>query len=341
MSLAPVPQRRGRFPSWLPQTIGYALSAACLVWVLHGYPVSELINDIRSLDWKWVCLGVAADLTVYVIHGWRWNVLLRPIGHLRLWRTVQAIYIGLFANEVLPLRTGEVIRCYLLTHWNHLQLSVVFASAALERILDGFWMVSAFLVTAAFVKGIPRELVILVQVIAGLLLGGAMVLLWVVFHKHHAHSVIQESRWAAALRHVIEGLHLMGNGRTLTQAALVSLLYLFLQILSFYSLMKADGFDLSFWVAAGVLTIIRFATVVPNAPGNLGVFQASCVLALGLFDVEINAAKSFSFVVFFALTLPLLVGGAIAVALTGLNIGELQHRARQGIEANRPELGRE
>src|SRR5262249_49845940 len=157
-------------------------------------------------------------------------------------------------------------------------------------ILDGFWMVIAFLVTSAFVKGIPGQLVLLVQVIGGLLVVGALVLLWVVFHKHHAHSVIQESRWAAALRHVIEGLHMMGNGRTLTQTTLISLVYLLLQILSFYALMKADGFDLSFWVAAGVLTIIRFATVVPNAPGNLGVFQASCVLAMGLFDVERNAA---------------------------------------------------
>jgi len=36
-----------------------------------------------------------------------------PVVRLRLWRTVQAIYIGLFANEVLPLRVGELIRCYL------------------------------------------------------------------------------------------------------------------------------------------------------------------------------------------------------------------------------------
>ena len=41
---------------------------------------------------------------------------------LPLWRTVQSIYIGLFANEVLPLRVGELIRCYLLAHWNSLRI---------------------------------------------------------------------------------------------------------------------------------------------------------------------------------------------------------------------------
>ena len=255
------------------------------------------------------------------------------MSRLRLWRTVQSIYIGLFANEVLPLRTGEVIRCYLLAHWSDLRISVVFASAAVERLMDGVWMLAAFLVTAGFVRGIPRDLVILVQAVGALLFLCILVLGWVVFHKQHAHAVIRESRWAATLRHIIEGLHLMGNLRTFGWTMGISLLYLALQVVSVWALMKAYGLDLSFWVAGGVIAIVRFATVVPNAPGNLGLFQVACVLAMGLFDVERNDAKTFSFIMFFALTLPLLVGGAVAVALTGVNISELRHRAQQGIES--------
>ena len=99
---------RRKIPSWLPQVLGYCLSAGCLLWVLHGYPTGELIPAIRDLDWKWVAVGIAADLSVYVTHGWRWNTLLLPVARLKLWRTVQAIYIGLFANEVLPLARGRV-----------------------------------------------------------------------------------------------------------------------------------------------------------------------------------------------------------------------------------------
>jgi len=87
---------------------------------------------------------------------------------------------------------------------------------------------------------------------------------------------------------------------------------------------------LSVWVAGGVLVIVRLGTVIPNAPGNLGLIQVACVVALRLFDVENDTAKTFSFVMFFALTLPLLIGGAVATALTGLNIGELRDRAQRG-----------
>jgi glycosyltransferase 2 family protein len=316
-------------PPWLPQALGYTISAACLFWVLRGYDFAELLPSLRELDKRWVLLAVGADLAVYVAHAWRWNTLLGPVARLKFWRTVQAIYIGLFANEVLPLRTGEVIRCYLLAHWNGLRLSLGFASAALERILDGFLMVAAFVVTASFVRRIPEGLTLLVQAIGALLLIGAALLFWIVMRKHEAHAVISESRWSATLRHVIEGLHLMGNPRTLLATTGLSLVYLVLQVVTYWALMKAYGLDLNFWVAGGVLTIVRFATVIPNAPGNLGLFQVACVLGLGLFDVERNDAKTFSLILFFILTLPLLLGGAVATALTGLNIGELRDRARR------------
>jgi hypothetical protein len=317
-------------PSWLPQVLGYAISAACLFWVLHNYNLSELTAAIRTLDWKWVALSVVADLSVYLAHAWRWNVLLGPVVRLRYWRTVQSIYIGLFANEVLPLRVGELIRCYLLAHWSDFRISLSFASAAVERLIDGFWMLAAFLVTAGFVKRIPRDLILLVQALGLVLLIGVALLVWVIYHKQHVHLVIRESRWASTLRHIVEGIHLMGNRRTIGFTVLVSGLYLLLQVVSVWALMNAYGFDLSFWVAGGVLVIVRLGTVIPNAPGNLGLIQVACVVALRLFDVENDTAKTFSFVMFFALTLPLLIGGAVATALTGLNIGELRDRAQRG-----------
>jgi hypothetical protein len=320
-------------PPWLPQALGYTLSAACLIWVLHGYPMKDLLPAIWSLDWRWVLVAVLTDLSVYVCHAWRWNTLLSPVARLGLWRTVQAIYIGLFANEVLPLRVGELIRCYLLAHWNGLRLSLGFASAAVERVIDGFWMLGAFLIVATFVRGIPRDITIFVQVLGGLLLACAATLFWIVLRKQHAVAVIRESRWSSTLRHVVEGLHLMGNLKSLGATAAISLLYLFLHIFSYFALMRAYGLDLSFWAAGGVVVIVRLATVVPNAPGNLGLINAACVVAMHLFDVEANDAKTFSIILFGALTLPLLLGGAVATGLTGLNLGELRDKARSGLAA--------
>jgi uncharacterized protein (TIRG00374 family) len=196
---------RRRIPSWLLQAIGYSLSAGCLFWVLRGYPLGELLPNIRSLDWKWVTLAVITDLAVYVVHGWRWNTLLFPVARLGFWTTVQAIYIGLFANEVLPLRVGELIRCYLLAHWNNLRLSLSFASAAVERIIDGLWMLVAFMITAGFVRALPRDLTLSVQFFGGLLIVATAVLFWIVSHNSHGRVVLDGRRCSSTLRHIVNG----------------------------------------------------------------------------------------------------------------------------------------
>lgn len=310
---------------------GYLLSLLCLIWVFHGVDFHQVASDFVSLDWRYVTVAVVFDLSVYVCHGWRWNILLAPIRRLPFWRTVQSIYIGLFANEVLPLRTGELIRCYLLAHWNNLLISIAFASAALERLIDGFWMVAAFIVTASLIR-LPGYMVDGVRFLGALLLIGFAMVGYVIFHKQHAHAMVRESRWASTLRHVVEGLHLMGNWRTLTKAFAASLLYLVLQIIPVWALMRGYELDLSIWAASAVLIILRIGTLIPNAPGNVGLYQATLVLALGLFGVDKTTATGFSLMMFGALTLPLLIGGAIAVAFTGLNINEIRQRARRGMQ---------
>jgi glycosyltransferase 2 family protein len=280
--IAASPSPRRRIPSWLPQVLGYTVSAVCLIWVLHGYDFKELGNDFRTLDLKWVALAVVADLAVYVCHGWRWQTLLAPVSRLSFWRTVQSIYIGLFANEVLPLRPGEVIRCYLLAHWNDLRLSVGFASAALERVIDGIWMLVFFFITATFARNMPGEIVFVAEVMGGGLLIAVGVFAWVLRRHHHSHAALAEGRWSATTRHIVEGLQLMGNRRTLALTSVLSLIYFGLQVVTMWALMRAYALDYSFWVAGGALTIVRLGTLVPNAPGNVGLVNASIMVALKL-----------------------------------------------------------
>jgi hypothetical protein len=320
-------------PAWLPQALAYTVSAGCMAWVLSRYSFNDLKGDLLTLDWRWALVAALAELAVYVCQAWRWNTLLSPVVRLRFWRTVQAIYIGLFANEVLPLKIGEPIRCYLMAHWNDFRISLGFASAAVERLMDGFWMLIALLITTAFLK-LPEDLTILVRILEGLLLLGAAALFWILHHHQDDHPVLQQSRWTATLRHVVEGLHLMGNWRTLVKTTLISLLLAMLQIVPTYALIKADNMDLSFFAAAAISTIVRLATFIPGAPSNLGVLNVACVAALLLFDVEKDVAKSFSIIMLVILTLPLLIGGAVATALTGTNIGELRDRAHHSIRGS-------
>jgi len=321
-----------KFPTWLLPAVGYTLSALSLVWVFHGFNLQQTLADLESLDWRYVTIAVIFDLSVYLSHGWRWNILLQPVARPSFWRSVQAIYIGLYANEVLPLRTGEVIRCYLLAHWNGLPISLSLASAAIERILDGIWLVIALLITTQLVP-LPQYLVDGTRVLGLGLCCLMALLIFVAVHKQKAHAVVSESKWASGLRHVVEGIHAMGNWRTMLATFGASLVYLALQIVPVWALMEGYGLDLSIWAAAAVYIILRLGTVIPNAPGNAGLYQFFCVVGLGLFHVPKSTAVSFSLMMFSVLTLPLLIGGFVAVALTGLKLKDIRSRAGASVRS--------
>src|SRR5260370_7767390 len=135
--------------------ITIVLSLACLAWALHGVNWRELGEEIKELDWRWVAVAALADILVYVIQGYRWSLILRPVGAATPWSAVRSIYVGLFANEVLPLRAGELIRCFLLARWSEIPTSVTLASALIERIFDGVLLIVGLFFSLNFLRHFP------------------------------------------------------------------------------------------------------------------------------------------------------------------------------------------
>lgn len=320
-------KRGKRVPPWLAAVAGYAVSVACLLWVFHGVDLGAIVRDFARLHWLWVSLAVVSDIAVYVWQAWRWNLLLRPVESVPLGRSVLAIYVALFANEILPLRPGEfLIRPYLQSHWSKIPFSVVLSSIIIERVFDGIWLGLGFWVMTLFIR-LPGFLVQAGRLLGVVVLATAALLALVMFHKQRAKEAVPETRWGRRLEVLMDDLHLMGRSRYFYWALPASLPYLLLQILPIYALMRAMSLELGLWPATVLLVVLRLGTLLPQAPGNVGSFQALTVLVLGRFGVAKTTATAFSLMVWGVITLPLLVAGFLALALTGMKFGELKERA--------------
>src|SRR5712692_4337991 len=180
MDSIPVKSRRRKVPRWLVLAVTWAISIGSLMWALRGYDFSQIKLAILSVKWGWVLLAVVLDLGVYVLQGWRWLTRLSPVERMGLWETVHAIFIGLFASGVLPLRPGEIIRCYLLAFWGEIPISLTLTSAAIERVLDGIWLVLAFGVSAALMN-MPRMWVDFSRALAVVVLALSLLFLYILF----------------------------------------------------------------------------------------------------------------------------------------------------------------
>jgi len=326
---------RRSFNPWLVPAIGYLISIASLVWVYWGFDWKTELPRLARADWRWVALAACSDILVYFIQGWRWSLLLRPLADAGFFRSVQAIFIGLLANEVLPLRSGEIIRGYVHSKWTRLPFSTVLSSIAIERLFDGVILALGFYLTTLYVEvpGFLRDLSFTLTLIVA---AAAALVALAVFKKSHAHAAVALSRWAAALWHVVEGLHDMGRSRWFITSAAVSVLYFALQVAPFYALMRAYDLSLSLGAAAVVLVVVRLGTIIPQGPGNVGGFQFFTVAGLLLFGVNKADAANFATAMFIVITVPLWLGGAVAAAIAGVRLRDLQQRANRKLQEITP-----
>lgn len=307
-----------------------ACTVGFLIWSLRDFKIAELITDLQEMNWWWVSLAILGDIAVYICQGWRWSTLLRPVEPVSLWQAVRAVYVGLFGNEVLGFNAGEVVRCYLITKWTSLPFSVSLSSALIERIFDGVWLCLAVMVTLRIVPH-PHHMRFLIgseYVLIGVVVVGAALLGVAMFYPHHARAMLAGDSWKRHLRVLIDDLSLIGHSRFLYYAFLQSLVYLLLQTIPIWAALKGFGFDdLGVRYAFAAAVIVRMGSAVPQAPGNIGIYILMKLIMVRIFNVVPRDAENFAVVFWGIVTLRLIIGGLIALFLTGAKIGELRRAA--------------
>ena len=317
-----------KFPKWLKPLGGYAISVACLIWVYKGFDWHEELLRLKDTSLKWVMLAIVADILVYVVQGVRWNILLRPVGRLPVSKSVQAIYIGLFANELFPFRPGEVIRCFLQAHWARIHFTVSLSSAMIERLLDGVWLILGFYVASFFVD-LPPILLLGSRILALLLAVLAGLFILAVYYHNHARRLIHKSRWADELLELADAMYAMANAPTFYAAIALSLLYLVLQVIPIWAVMQGYELDLPIGAAAVVLVMLRLGSIPPQMPGNVGTFQALAVAGVRLFGYDKAEATGFATLLFVVVTGPLWIGGFIALTATRMKLDDIRNAANE------------
>ncbi len=316
------------------RAVGYTFALACLVWVFHDIHPRQLLSAIQVTNWWFLVGAVLFDVLTYLLQGLRWRLLLSPVGHLGTVKATQAIYVGLFTNEVLPLRFGEVVRAFLVSRWLKAGMGSVVPSMVVERFLDSLWLLAAVAVVAVLMP-LPRSLVR-----AGKLLGVLVSVAVVIFvcmvirqerrleqgtvgenQQHRLKMLAAISNFAAE---IASGLRRIGLSRHLYSAMAASGAMLACQGLAIWLIILACGLDLGVFVGAVVTVVIRLGTAIPNAPANVGSFQFFTVLGLGLFQVEKATAAGFSLVAFAVLTVPLWAIGLLSLSNTGMSFSNIR-----------------
>lgn len=327
-----------RKPALLSNAVGIAIALLCLVWVFHDIDVSEAARSLRGLQWGFVPLAVLLDTASYACQGVRWNLLLGPGRQPGAARATQAVYAGLFTNEVLPGRLGEGVRAVLARRWTGSSYAGVVSSMLLERFCDAIWLALGFGIAAVLVP-LPRELLIAGDLLGGLVLVAVATFVLIVLRG----PVVKQGETSSgrgplrAIGTLAAELRRLGSRRTFWTAFLVSALIPVLQGASLWTLARGYGFGLSLWSGLVLYLIVHLGTALPNAPGNIGSWQFFCVIGLTLFGVAKAPAAGFSVASFAILTFPLWALGALSLARSGTTLASIREEVAAAARRRRSE----
>ena len=125
-----------RWQFWL----GLLVSAAFLWVALRALKIEEVFGILRAANYAWLLPGVAVYFVAVVARSWRWQALLKPLKVVSIRKLFPVVVIGYMGNNILPARSGEVLRSYVLKRKENVPVSASLATVIVERVFDGVVM---------------------------------------------------------------------------------------------------------------------------------------------------------------------------------------------------------
>jgi len=316
--------------------VGIAVSAVFLWWAFKGLSFAEMWHHARSANLLLIIASVAVTTATFVIRIFRWRLMLLtddggPVGRIPMWH---AIAIGFMANNVLPLRAGEILRAVAISRLAPVRFTSALSSLVLERLFDAIAIIGLLFVGLVS-AGIPpatkigdivvADIAIRLAVICGVLLAGcAVTIAWPQFVNRIISALIPNRAVAGRLIGIVESIRagistLASPTRILAVLAWSVGMWLF-NAASFYLGYLAFGIEVGFGGAILQQSVLVLGIAAPSTPGYVGVFEGVIKAVLALFAVPGDLAVAFALTYHVTTFLPITLLGAYSALRTGMSL---------------------
>jgi len=330
---------------WLTILAGVLVSAGAMYLAIKDTNIANLGDELRRGRYIYVIPAFGLVFLGLYLRGLRWKVLLND--KITPDHSFSIANIGYFMNSLLPLRLGEIARCYLVTRLKPpVSMFTALSSVVVERVLDLLTVVVMLVIGASALTLSADQQFVAVSIRTGGILSVVATLVLVIFalRPDFAHRILDVVLKLLPfleklnLRHVadrvLDGFASLGSVGSVARLMLWNALAWGTSAAAAYVLMFVF-YDQPTWQAA-VLSI-SFASVaiaIPAAPGGIGAYEFAVVLGMtvgGMVTADQPQGRAFTTSL---LTHLVTVGsyaflGVVGIAQEGTTLGEILNVARR------------
>ena len=302
--------------------IGFLISIILLVIVFSQLDWQTFLLSLRSIQPFWIIAGSVMFIIGVALRSLRWNVIAgHPVKEYRyFWKSMN---LGYFANMIYPARAGEFMRMIAIHRYVGMPQGKAISSVIIDRIAD-ISVIGVFIVLLLFQQaaGFSWGMGFFFLLLAFFLLS-VLLILFIFYGDRFQEKIFflvkKFPEWIAKQVEIwysqaFEGAQTLRSKYCVFVIVTLSFFAFLFDSLGLYSLMLAFGWVLPFTSAFYLAIFLQAGSVLPSAPGYIGIYQIACVLALRIFGVDDSAAIAYSIVLqIVSFVIFLVLGGTIAV----------------------------
>ncbi len=325
--------------------LGLAVSVV-LMWALfREIDFTELADALKGANYYWLLPNVLLIVVSMYMRAYRWSFMMLPIKRVDFSTLSAATCIGFMANNVLPLRLGELARAYSLAYQDkEISKSSSLATIFVERMvfdLVALLLIFGVIVTITSVH-ITDHMKAGIYSAIGVALVGLAFVIWLAIKPDQAGEII--SRYLKFLperaREMIRGITLkfsrglefLTQGKMVAAVGFQTVFIWLVMGLSNYFVFIAFGFDLPLEASFFLLVVVSISILVPSSPGFVGVFHWGATYSLMQYGIGQEQAVSFSLVLHAAQYIPVTLLGFYYLRKAHLSLTQLEDDAAETVE---------
>lgn len=303
---------------------GFAISAFFLWWTFKGLHREDFRN-IHVREPLWALGIVLFTILGYTTRSFRWWLMLRSVPS-RFLVCARVFLTSLAANNILPLRIGDVMRIFTYAEDLGATPSIVLSTVILEKLLDVFTLAAMFVVTMHTGRVVSPHLRLAAELGLGISTAGLLIM---VFGAQTLEPLIERAfantqnavlakleHWLVLALDCIRQIGILGS----LGLVLISFIAWGFEGMMYVSASKMLGLVTDWAGPWQAVSQANLSFLIPSSPGGLGTFDLACKDALQRHGVREAAALAFS----------LIIHAWLLVVLTGVGgIWFLAHRLQR------------
>jgi len=282
--------------------IGIILSIVFTYLAFRNVDLVIFFRVFKSIKYGYAVPIVFCTMGGFVFRAIRWKYLIKPVKVINISKLFSSVMIGFMANNILPVRLGEIVRAYSIGKMENISKSSAFATIVIERVMDVFFMLFLFLLLL-FGVTFPEELVKSTYYILIFIFFVFIFLLFIMRKRDFVLNLIKKilssfpekisKRIQRVVDSFIKGLDFFHNTHHFIPIIFITVLMWFLYMGSYYfAFMAFDFFNESYheFLLAGVVLLVlsSIGLMIPSAPGAIGTFHYFCILGLIIASLNDN-----------------------------------------------------